>query len=364
MWTRIDRYVFRELFIPFGLALMALMMILLTQQLLRLAELFISKGVSIATVGKIFAHLLPAFLVIALPISVLIATIIAFSRLTADNEITALKASGMNLFRLSRPVHLLTLGVFTLTLFLSVWAQPWINQSLKSLAQEVIQQEFSLGMQTGVFNKPFSHMMIYIDEMPEPGHLKGIIIYDSRESSQPVLTVAEEGLILDDPASDLIGFRLLRGSQHREDVESDRYQWINFDRYEFKINLAAAIPRGTELPGGSSRIRDLKKRLAKSETLTQTDLSALQEHYQTTAFPFSSLIFGLIGIPLGLVMKRGGQMGGLALGISIALLYYILMIVADFLASSGRLHPIISAWFPNAVTGMLALGLIFNLNRK
>ena len=364
MWTRIDRYIFRELFIPFGLSLMILMMLLLTQQLLRLAELFISKGVSIGTVGKIFAHLLPAFLLIALPISVLIATIIAFSRLTADSEITALKASGMNLFRLSRSVHLLTFVVFTVTLFLSVWAQPWVNQSLQNLAKEVIQQEFSLGMQTGVFNEPFSKMMIYIDEMPEPGRLKGIILYDSREAAQPVLTVAEEGLILNDPASDIIGFRLLRGSQHREDAESDRYQWIAFDRYEFKIDLALAVPQGTELPGGMSRIRDLKKRLSKSAMLTRTELSALQEHYQTTAFPFSSLIFGFIGIPLGLVMKRGGQMGGLAVGISIALLYYLLMIMADFLASSGRLHPIMSAWFPNTVIGLVALALIIPLNRR
>ncbi|MBI3995542.1 MAG: LptF/LptG family permease, partial [Nitrospirae bacterium] len=212
----IDRYIFLELLVPFSLVLSALMMILLTEQMVRLTELFLNKGVSLTTILKIFVYLLPAFLVIAIPMGVLIATIIGFSRLTADHEITALMAGGVGLFRLAAPVQVFTILAFVITFSLSVWAQPWIGRSMKTAAINLLKQEFSLGLEPGLFNETLEGMMIYVDEMPSPTRMKGIVIYDLRDAAQPTLILAQEGTLLSDPASDRVGLRLMNGSQHRE----------------------------------------------------------------------------------------------------------------------------------------------------
>lgn len=363
MGKLIDRYLFLELLIPFSLTLSALMMILLTEQMVRLAELFVHKGVSLFTVGKVFIYLLPTFLVIAIPMAVLIATIIGFSRLTADNEITALKAGGISLFRLAYPVHAFTLLAFILTLSLSTWAKPWVGRSLKTAALDLIQQEFSLGLEPGIFNEPFENMMIYVDEMPTPTLLKGIVIYDFRDAARPVLILAREGTILNDPGSNLVGFRLLNGSQHREEGGPERYQWITFGKYEFRLDLTRAVKQEHENGEAAPTIQQLKQKLEASQTLKRDELRTLVEHYKTYSFPFSCLIFGVLGIPLGLVIKRGGRLGGFATGIAMALLYYVLMIIGDFLATSRVLTPLAAAWLPNLTMLLISTGFITGLTR-
>lgn len=370
MGKLIDRYIFLELLIPFGLTLSALMMILLTEQMVRLTELFLNKGVSFTTVAKIFIYLLPTFLVIAIPMGVLIATIISFSRLTADHEITALMAAGVSLSRLAVPVHLFTVLAFGLTFSLSVWAQPSVGSSMRSTAMDLLKQEFSLGLEPGIFNEALENMMIYVDEMPTPTQLKGVVIYDLREAAQPALILAQEGTILNDPASDLVGLRLINGSQHREigklpasPASPFRYQWITFGRYEFKLDLSAAVKRATGEGDAALNVRQIKTKLAGGQPLERRELRALEEHYKTYAFPFACLIFGMIGIPLGLVIKQGGRIGGFALGIAMALIYYLLMIIADFLVTSRVITPLAAAWLPNLIMAAVAVFLLSGSSR-
>ncbi|MEK6683107.1 MAG: LptF/LptG family permease [Nitrospirota bacterium] len=362
MGKLIDRYIFLELLVPFGLTLSALTMLLLTEQMVRLTELFLNKGVSFTTVVKIFIYLLPTFLVIAIPMGVLIATIIGFSRLTADHEITALMAGGVSLSRLVVPVHVFTVLAFVLTFSLSVWAQPWVGRSMKSAAMDILKQEFSLGLEPGIFNEPLENMTIYVDEMPTPTQLRGVVIYDLRDAAQPALILAQEGMILNDPALDRVGLRLLNGSQHQESGNPPRYQWITFGRYEFKLDLAAALKRASG-KGGALDIRQIKAKSAGAQTLERRELRALEEHYKTYAFPFSCLIFGMIGVPLGLAIQQSGRLGGFALGIAMALIYYLFMIIADFLVTSRVTTPLAAAWLPNLIMAVVAVFLLAGSTR-
>src|SRR5574342_924604 len=119
----LDRYIFTELLSPFGVSLGALCFVMLTRELLRLVELLVSKGVGILAVLKVFAHLLPSFLILTLPIAGIIASITAFGRRSFDKELVAMRAAGLSLLRLSRPVFIFSWLVFGLTLVLSQWGQ-------------------------------------------------------------------------------------------------------------------------------------------------------------------------------------------------------------------------------------------------
>ena len=108
--TLLDRYIFTELLSPFSVSLGALCFVMLTRELLRLVELLVSKGVGIVAVLQVFAHLMPSFLVLTLPIAGIIASITAFGRLSFDKELVAMQTAGLSLMRLARPVRALCLA--------------------------------------------------------------------------------------------------------------------------------------------------------------------------------------------------------------------------------------------------------------
>ena len=86
-------------------------------------------------------------------------------------------------------------------------------------------------------------------------------------------------------------------------------------------------------------------------------LRLLQDHYKNLAVPISTLLFGIIGMPLGIVIKRSGRAGGFAVGILIVVLFYVLNVIADYWVSSRALNPFAAAWFPDIVFGLACLWL-------
>jgi lipopolysaccharide export system permease protein len=105
----IDRYLIRDLIPPFFLGIFIFTFVLLMSQILRLMELIVNKGVSVVTLVQLIFFLMPSILVLALPMSVFLSTLVTFGRWSAENELTALKSGGISLFRLSLPVFLFSI---------------------------------------------------------------------------------------------------------------------------------------------------------------------------------------------------------------------------------------------------------------
>src|SRR2546427_13262433 len=177
---------------PFFVSLAALCFVMLTKELLRLVELLVSKGIGFFAVLKVFLHLLPSFLVLTLPIAGIIASITAFSRLSYDKELVAMRAVGLSLFRLSQPVMVFTGLVFGLTLVLSQWGQPWTSISLKKLALNLLRDELTLALDKGVFNETVPRMVIYASDSRHGDDVGSIFISDERnEAEARIITAAQ-----------------------------------------------------------------------------------------------------------------------------------------------------------------------------
>jgi lipopolysaccharide export system permease protein len=363
MLKLIDRYIFREILTPFSLTLGTLLLVLLTDQILRLVELFINKGVPFFTIIKILVWILPTFLVIAIPVGVLIGVIIAFNRLSTDSEIIALQTTGVSLYRLLWPAIIFSSLAFVLTFTLSVWGQPWAGHSLKNLGISIVKQQASVALEPGVFNEPFKKMIIYVDQMPNSENIKGILIYDSRNSKVPVLTLAKEGILINDPENNSLGFRLINGSQYRfSKNKSGRQQIIQFGSYDFRLNIDSALGR-QDLLKNRLNPEDLRKAIINEPDQADSYRRLLSEYYKNYAFPFSCLIFGLIGVPIGVAVRRAGRLGGFTVGLSMAVIYYILIIMADFLVISDTVNPVFAAWLPNLIMVVITLLLIILSNK-
>jgi lipopolysaccharide export system permease protein len=312
----------------------------------------INKGIGFAPLLKTFTLLLPSFFVLTLPMACLIASISAFSRLSSDRELTALQATGVSLGRLLRPVWLFSLGVFAVTVFLAQFAQPWTGQSVKKSALVLLRNQVSLALDEGVFNTPTDNVVMFIGERSLPGGPRGIFISDTRPRSEPRIYVASDWRIINDPLHNRVGMTLQNGTIHVNPKDPRQYRMIKFTTYDFKLDLSESLAQAEE---GRPSIFEIRYRLFQSQGQNPQYLRLLEDEYRNVAFPTATLLFGLVGVPLGIVAKRSGRAGGFAVGILIILCYYVLNVVGDFSVSKLLMPPFAAAWFPNVVLGLVAV---------
>lgn len=357
----LDRYIFRELLTPFFISLGALSFIMLTKELLRLVELLVSKGVGFLAVLKVFLHLMPAFLVLTLPIAAIVASITAFSRLSYDKELVAMRATGLSLLRLARPVLVFSCLVFVLTLVLSQWGQPWTSVSLKKLALGLLRDQLTLALDKGVFNEPVPKMTVYVSDDREDGEDRGIFISDQRNPNEARVIVASSYILLNDETSALVGIRLLNGTIHTRPTEVDQYHQVSFSTYDLKLTVDQNLYAATdERPTREMLLAQLER----TNWEDPAALRGLMENYKDMAFPTAALVFGMLGVPVGIVSKRSGRVGGFAVGVLIVIIYYVLNVLAEFFVTTRVLHPFVGAWLPNALFVAVTVMLFYRVAQR
>ena len=359
--TLLDRYIFSEIFAPFGLSLGVLCFVMLTKELLRLVELLVANGVGLLAVIKVFAHLLPSFLVLTLPIAGLIASITAFGRLSFDKELVAMRAAGLSLLRLSRPVFLFAMLVFSMTLLLAQWGQPWSSLNLKKVALNLLRDQLVLALERGTFNEPIPRLMIFVSDAEDHDTAPGIFISDERNVEDPRIIVATQYQVLMEPANNQVALRLQKGVVHSRPSQADQYQQTSFSSYDLKLSLNQSGYSTTEQ---RPSYESIVARLNQSGWRDPAALRRLIEYYKDLAFPTASLIFCILGVPVGIVSKRSGRIGGFAVGVLVVIIYYMLNVACEFLVTTTVIPPFAGAWGPNAVFILVTLWWFYVVSRR
>ena len=359
----LDRYIFEELIPPFILSMCIMTLVLFIQKMFRLAELVISKGATVPATLKLLAFILPGFFVITIPMSALVASITAFSRLSSDSEITAMKASRISLSGMLRPVALFAFLAFSATALTSLFLLPAANLALKTHLYNMVKSRAMVGIEPGVFSSTFDGMVIYVDKMLSLDNMEGIFISDERSANDPYTIVATRGKLIADPRSFNVTLALEKGSIYTPPRDKHSYMLTSFDAG----NLYLGINRGLlpdAAPSGDYRDADTRSLLSDLRALRSQGKSTFaveSELNMRLAIPVACLIFALIGAPLGIRKARSGKSGGIAIALAVFFMYYVLIGVGRNLAEAGRLSPAAAYWAPN---GIVALGSIVFLYLK
>jgi lipopolysaccharide export system permease protein len=317
----------------------------------RLTELVISKGVPATEILLLFGCLLPTFFSITVPLSFLLGILLAFGRLSADSEYVALKASGVSLYALFKPVLLLAVGFSLLTAWTTISIEPAGKTAFRSKLFQIASSRASVGIQPGVFNDDFSGIVLYSRSMDERrGIMQGVFISDARSGETPATILAQEGRFLSDPEKLSLTLRLTQGNIHRAPIGEKKatFQTINFSSYD--INL----PVGQQLADEEKRYRsrgelswrELQEAAAR-ETSQPGRNQLLVEKHKRVVIAFAPLVFALVGVPLGLQSQRSGKGAGFSLALAISLVYYLLLSIASTLAGKGAIPAGAALWLPN-----------------
>jgi lipopolysaccharide export system permease protein len=363
----INRYVLREIFVPFALGLAVFTVILLIARILKLVEMVVSRGVPPLDVLRLFSYILPAFLEVTVPMALLLGVLVAFGRLSSDSEIIALKTCGISLYQLLRPVASFAIVIYFVALGLSLYARPWGNSLLHSGLYEIAKKRASAGIKEKVFNDDFSGLVIYVDHIEPPGNtLYGILISDTRDSNQRNTVIAQVGVLVPNERLQVLTLRLLNGSIHAFYPSDHSYHRTDFSTYDITLDLNTALanlhPRAKD--ASEMTLAELRQAIATKRLAGEPAFSEAVELQRRFSIPFACLAFAAIGIPLGIQPTRSVRSRGFTLSLGLILLYYLLLTLGESLGQRGVLPAAIALWLPNVLLSGLAVMLFVRAARE
>jgi lipopolysaccharide export system permease protein len=341
-------YILKETLPILLIGLLTFTVILLMDKILKLIELIVS-GVSFSHILMLLFFISPSFLIFTIPMAFLLGTLLSFGRLSGDSEIIAFKASGVSLYQLFLPISILSVGAYLLTTFLVFYGLPWGNQGFISTLYLIAQSKANIEIKERVFNDMFNGLVVYVDKVPIQGKkMEGILIYDERDKEKVHTIFAKEGFLVNNLETQEVILRLLNGDIHRFESQTKVYQKMKFNTYDLRLELGKTFATwGARLKEQEMSIDEIKEKIKKMKTFGLDTISLEVELHKRYAIPFTCIVFGLIGVPLGIQPRRSGRSYGFILSIFIILMYYISLTTSEILAMKKTLPPFLASWTPN-----------------
>ena len=356
----IDRYVIREVLWPFVIGLLVFTFMLIIPFLIEYAESFISKGVPVAVVLRVMATLLPSALALTVPMSLLLGLLVAFGRLSADREFVAMQACGVSLLQLMRPVGLLSVLAWAATTYILLVAVPDANQRFREITFGVVAARAEGEVRPRVFFEDFPDLVLYVREIPASGGWTDVFMADNRPGQPPAIYLARQGRVVIDRDQRTLEIIFEDGSRHTADA-SGKYEVFQFDELLLRLNPETVFPReGPPLGAREMSIPQLRTRAAELEREGIYPHSELFEIQKKFSIPFACLVFGLIGLALGVSNRRDGKLASFVIGVGVIFVYYVLLWLGQSLVRGHVVPPWLAAWMPNiALGGLGALAFVW-----
>ncbi|MEW6408539.1 MAG: LPS export ABC transporter permease LptF [Nitrospirota bacterium] len=363
----IDRYIFKEIFAIFSVGLLVFTFVLLLNKIIKLIELIIEKGVPATEIVKLVGYLLPSLFSVTIPMSLLLATLVTFGRLSADSELTALKSSGFSLYRLMVPVGYFAVIAYLITTLMMIYLFPWGNYSFKRLFFDIVKTKASVGIEEGVFNNTFDGLVMMVNRVSPTNQMEGVFIFDERDPKDPYTIIAKKGSMLSDPIKLVVFLKLNDGTVHKSVKKmTGSYEQVKFQTYELQLDINKALSGQEKITKGKRdmRLSELRRMIEQSKQKGENYFSWLFDLHKKFSIPVACLVFALIGPPLGSITRQAGKGGGFALSILVILIYYMLISAGENLSGEGKLHPFFAAWMPNILFGAMGGYLLIKAARE
>jgi lipopolysaccharide export system permease protein len=358
-----DRYVAKEILLPFAAGLLFLTQLLLATQVLNQADVLFGSGVAFADIAWIVAALVPNVLGYVLPISFLLGAVIGIGRLSEDREIVAMGAAGLSTARLVRVPLVIGIGVTVVAVWFSTNVEPAGFAFARMRLGEVVKRNVAHDVQPGTFYDQIPGYTLYAEKV-HGGHWENVLISDRSNPRAPVLALAKGGRLEPVGAGQEMRLVLDAGELHREQAGSDEYAAADFRHAEVVVGLGTtfsdknAFSRSTRemtMEAFDRRVAEERARGTK-----EGELEALRfEGYKQRRYgqPFAIIPFALLAVPLG-ASRKVGRAFAMAATVGAVIAQYVLMRYGEVLAQKGALPAWLSLQLATIVLSALAIVLI------
>ena len=393
------RYVLKAHVGPFLFSFVIITFILVMDIIFQIADLIIGKNLDMLTVLEVFFLNLAWIVAVSIPMSVLVASLMAFGRLSADNEVTAFKAGGVSFYQMVAPVLVLGILLGGCHLYFMDVILPEANYRARSLMNDIHRARPTLLFTAGIFMKDIPGYSILIDRVnPRNNEIESITIYETENMRYPRIMTARSGEFNVNETGSRINLMLYDGELLQQDDSTGRYFKEVFERQRFSIRTAPSGVQRSEAGTRGDRELNIEMMQAKidewqleidevaaslvpgpvhSEAKTdsieaarakaQRTISLRQrqknsyvvEIHKKYAISAACLVFVLIGAPLGVRIRRSGM--GVSVGVSLCffLLYWACLLGGEELADRDLFDPVWAMWAANIVIGVPGAVLVW-----
>lgn len=354
-------YALRELVTPFLMSLALFTFVFLMGNMVKLADLLVNKGVSVWTVLKIIAMLLPSLLAFTIPTSVLTAILLVFGGFAQNNEVTAIRANGINLLSIMSPILCVAFLVSLLMVILSDQVFPRLTFEYRRTIKDLFLKRPTAYLEPGKFVKSFQDYIIMAQKI-DGNRLENITIYQPVQDKPTRTIIAERGEVIASEDERSLAIRLYNGTSDEPNPDKpDEFYKLDFKVFE--------LP-----PMQLSNVSDYKSMNKKMKDMTIDELLAklkrdpevrgkknvvdlmVAEIHKKISFSFASFLFALVGLPLALITRRGEAVVSFGLAIGVIAIYYVLYVLAKSIVQEGFVAPWLALWAPNLL--VLAVGVL------
>ncbi len=349
----LDKYILKELLGPFIFGICAFSSVFIgTSTLFRIAQYITKYGAGAGIVVRLFIYSLPSIIVLTFPMSMLLASLLCFGRLSGTSEITAMKSGGLSFYRLSAPVFVVAFLVSLFSVAFSEMVVPASNNAYNNIVRYEIERN----------TKPRTQEHIVIKDV-RGGSIERLTYarrFDESQSTMFAVTVQDfenDRLVRVENAERAVWEKnqwvMYNGIIHDLTPEGQLERSMHFNQQVMPVEKNPnAIAREQKKPEEMS-IRELKVHIntLKREYVKTSTFEV--ELHQRLAIPMACFVFSLIGTPLGLQPHRSSSSIGLGISIIIIFIYYTIMTITTALGQGGAIPPVLGAWIPN-ILGILA----------
>lgn len=405
----LPRYILKEHFSPFLLGLCVLTFVLLMDQVFTLMDMLIGKGLPLGAVGEVFLLSLPFILAVTTPMAVLVATLMAFGRMAQDNEVTALRSSGLPFHRLLIAPFLASWVLCAFLLFFNNYILPEANHRVRNLLLDIAIKKPALKLKEGAFITDFEDQgyILFIKKVEiKTSRIFDVTIFDLRKGGSPFqpsiprnpqglpsveapqTIISKMGELSFSPDGRTLTVTLRSGTIHSTDPkESSYYRKLPFEKMTINLPVDLNLERQSRefrseremgAPTMLVALNKLKKEIAELRKVrgqTKEPVPEIQfreqqinsywvEIHKKFAIAFACPIFILLGAPLGVKARRGGI--GIGFGVSLAffVVYYLFLVGGEELADRGFLSPFLAMWAANILLGVVGVFLTLQTTRE
>jgi lipopolysaccharide export system permease protein len=370
----LHNYVTKQLLTTFLFSLVVFTFVLFLGNILKIVE-FIIRGVGLLIILRFMANIIPSILTHSIAMALLTSILIIFGRLSVDNELTAMRSSGIRMTKIVFPVIAVSILLAMICIYLNNYAQAQCHLNLRKLKMEVGVSEPANLIKSGTFVDGFPPFLIYIGDK-KGNQFKDIVIHEIKANNTISFIKAKRGELAGDTASRDLTLKLYDGSLEEPDT-SGSGQSIrgNFDAY-----IVTLMDRGTSYSALRKTTKDkTTKELVGERMLFEDKLPRATPDEKTfilkricylntriserLSFALACIAFALIGIPLGIKSHRKEKSIGIAIALGLVLIHYGFILVGNALEEIPSYHPAVIMQIPNILLGLVGMIMLYRVSR-
>ena len=336
--------------------------VLFMRDLPHILEMVVRNSSTLTNVAEIFLFTVPNTFRVTIPMAVLVGILLGLSRLAADSEIIAMRASGMGIGYFVWVASIVAgVGPF-LGLVNSVFVVPRANQAILKMEQMLETSQASYEIQPRVFYEDFRNRVLYVQDVrggTGAANWREVFMADVKDPTTPLITTAESATVISDSPQELL-MRLRNGAEHQ--TSSDRPQQYNISTFT-STDLPLTLSPQSDIHLGRLDTAIYAMPLGMlAEKARGPDSTRYQiELHSRFAYPAACIVLMLVGVPLGVTSRRGGKSSGLVFTLLLVVLYYVLSYTGIALSKQHRLPPSLGVWLANLLFAAVGSFLLWEM---